>query len=258
MRVHASDRLERLPISGYHRMLIAIIGLAFFFDNLDLAMMTYLLDSIKVEFGLSSAEAGLLGSASFVGMALGAVSSGALADRFGRKPLFQVSMIIWGVGSYLCSTASDPLTLGIYRFILGIGMGMELPLAQTLLSEFIPTKQRGRYLAWMDGNWSIAFISAGLLAYVVLPSHGWRTMFLLGAMPAFFLFVVRQYVPESPRWLESRGRHQEASTVVDKIERIVQRRLNLDRLPPVIPSPNRIVSSFGWNALWAPNFRCGR
>jgi len=255
MRVHASDRLERLPISGYHRMLFAIIGLAFLFDNLDLAMMTYLLGSIKAEFGLSSAEAGLLGSASFVGMALGAISSGALADRFGRKPLFQVSMIIWGVGSYLCSTATDPLTLGIYRFVLGVGMGMELPLAQTLLSEFIPTKQRGRYLAWMDGNWPIAFISAGLLAYVVLPSYGWRTMFFLGALPAFFLFVVRQYVPESPRWLESRGRHDEASAIVDKIEHNVQRRLKLDRLPPVISSPSRVISNFGWAALWAPNFR---
>ncbi len=157
----AADRLERLPLCGYHHSLFIVIALAFFFDNLDLAMMSYLLGSIKTEFGLTTAEAGLLGSASFLGMGIGALMSGMLADRFGRKPIFQVSMLVWGIASYLCSTAQDATTLGIYRVVLGLGMGMELPLAQTILSEFIPAKRRGKYLALMDGNWPIAFICAG-------------------------------------------------------------------------------------------------
>lgn len=254
--IRAADRLERIPVCGYHRLLLVVIGLAFFFDNLDLAMMTYLLGSIKAEFGLTSAQAGMLGSASFVGMAIGALSSGILADRFGRKPIFQVSMIVWGVGSYLCSTATDPVVLGIYRFVLGVGMGMELPLAQTLLSEFVPTKARGKYLALMDGNWPIAFISAGLLSYFVLPQFGWRTMFFIGAIPAVFLFVIRRYVPESPRWLESRGRWSEASAVVDRVENIVQTKFKVDELPQVQPSQTtRGDVAIRIDALWSRAYR---
>jgi putative MFS transporter len=91
----AAERLERLPISGYHRIIFIIIALAFFFDSMDLAMMTFLLGSIKAEFGLSSAQAGLLASSSFFGMVLGASLSGMLADRFGRKPVFQWSIVLW-------------------------------------------------------------------------------------------------------------------------------------------------------------------
>ena len=256
MRVRTGDRLERLPVCGYHRLLFAIIALAFFFDNLDLAMMTYLLGSIRTEFGLSAAQAGMLGSASFVGMAVGALSSGMLADRFGRKPVFQVSMIIWGVGSYLCSTASNPMELGAYRLLLGIGMGMELPLAQTLMSEFIPARQRGKYLALMDGNWPIAFICAGLMSYYVLSAYTWRTMFLLGAVPALFLIVVRRFVPESPRWLESRGRHAEAGAIVERIEQSVMRRMKLEALPEVTPSVAAAEpDASGLRVLWSRAYR---
>ena len=140
----AAERLERLPISGYHRIIFIIIALAFFFDSMDLAMMTFLLGSIKTEFGLSSAEAGLLASSSFFGMVLGASLSGMLADRFGRKPVFQWSIVLWGIASYLCSTAQNVETLTLFRILLGIGMGMEFPIAQSMLSELIPAKGRGR------------------------------------------------------------------------------------------------------------------
>ncbi|WP_175719514.1 MFS transporter [Burkholderia anthina] len=252
---NAASRLERLPVCGYHRMLFLVIALAFFFDNVDLATMTFVLGSIKNEFGLSSAEAGMLGSASFAGMAVGALCSGAAADRFGRKPVFQVSMIVWGIGSLLCASATNATSLGIFRLVLGIGMGMELPLAQTLLSEFIPARSRGRYLAMMDGNWPLAFISAGLLSYFVLDAYGWRTLFLIEAIPAIFLFVVRRYVPESPRWLESRGRYLEAGEIVDRIERSVMSRLGLPALPEALPMVAEVRNEQGIRVLWSRGYR---
>nr|WP_242538488.1 MFS transporter [Trinickia acidisoli] len=252
---NVASRLERLPVCSYHRVLFVVIALAFFFDNVDLATMTFVLGSIKSEFGLSSAQAGMLGSASFAGMALGALCSGAAADRFGRKPVFQISMIVWGVGSYLCSTATDATSLGIFRLVLGIGMGMELPIAQTMLSEFIPTKCRGRYLAMMDGNWPLAFICAGLLSYYVLDTHGWRTLFLIESMPAVFLFVVRRYVPESPRWLESRGRHGEAEAIVALIEQSVMSRLRMERLPEASSISIELRDEQGLKVLWSKAYR---
>lgn len=201
----AAERLERLPISGYHRVIFIIIALAFFFDSMDLAMMTFLLGSIKTEFGLSSAQAGLLASSSFFGMVVGASLSGMLADRFGRKPVFQWSIVLWGIASYLCSTAQTVEGLTLFRILLGIGMGMEFPIAQSMLSEMIPAKRRGRYIELMDGFWPLGFVAAGVLSYFLLPLIGWRDIFLVLAIPAVFVLVIRFFIPESPRWLEQAG-----------------------------------------------------
>lgn len=254
----AAARLERLPVSGYHKLIFTIIALAFFFDSIDLGMMTFVLGSIKTEFGLSTAQAGALASMSFVGMVLGAASSGMLADRFGRKPVFQVSMVVWGVASYLCSTAPDATTLAFYRFLLGVGMGMEFPVAQTLMAEFIPAKARGRYVALMDGFWPLGFICAGLISYYVLASSNWRTVFLVLAIPALFLLVVRRFIPESPRWLEHAGRHAEAEEALQKFEAKVKTSLQVDALPEPVWLPAQASMAQKANsfmALWSPLHR---
>lgn len=123
--------------------------------------------------------------------------------------------------------------------LLGIGMGMEFPVAQTLLSEFVPTANRGRLIALMDGFWPLGFITAGLVSYFVLPQFGWRTVFALLAIPAVFVLVVRRIVPESPRWLEHAGRLAEADTVMRHIETKVMRSAGVTTLP----TPSRLVET---------------
>lgn len=255
----AAERLERLPISGYHLVIFIIIALAFFFDSMDLAMMTFLLGSIKTEFGLSTAQAGLLASSSFFGMVLGASLSGMLADRFGRKPVFQWSIVLWGIASYLCSTAQDVETLTLFRVLLGIGMGMEFPIAQSMLSELIPAKRRGRYIALMDGFWPLGFVAAGVLSYFLLPVIGWRDIFLVLAVPAVFVLAIRFFIPESPRWLEQAGRGDEADAVLKRIEDKVRTSLGRRDLPEPIRLP-RVESVPGnfFSALaqiWSPLYR---
>ena len=257
-RAHAAARLERLPFSSYHRLLFIVIALAFFFDSVDLGTMTFVLGSIKQEFGLSTAAAGLVASASFFGMVFGAAVAGLLADRFGRRPVFQWSMVLWGVASYLCSTAHDVNSLIAYRVVLGIGMGMEFPVAQALLSEFVPTASRGRLIALMDGFWPLGFITAGIVSYFVLPQFGWRTVFALLAIPAVFVLVVRRIVPESPRWLEHRGRLAHADAVLNDIETKVLRATGLASLPPIpdmdaVPFRQRPRSAF--REIWSDVYR---
>lgn len=252
----AAERLERLPLSGYHRLLLIIIALAFFFDSMDLAMMTFLLGSIKAEFGLTSLQTGFIASASFVGMALGAALSGMLADRFGRRPVFMWSIVVWGAASALCAFAHDATSLTIYRIILGFGMGMEFPIAQALLSEFIPAKYRGRYMALLDGFWPVGFVTAGALSYFLLPLVGWRNIFLLMAAPAAIVLFIRRYLPESPRWLEQAGMLDESRATTDLIEGKVMLSLGVTTLPQPIrcaePAQTRLTFMRAFHQMWAP------
>ncbi|AGW91416.1 MULTISPECIES: MFS transporter [Cupriavidus] len=245
-------RLERLPMTGYQRSLFGIIATAWFFDSMDLGLMTFVLGSIKAEFGLSAAQAGLLASASFLGMFAGAASAGMLADRFGRKPVFQISMIFWGVGSLMCGLADSVTALMLYRVLLGFGMGMEFPIGLSMVSEIVPAKSRGKYVAILEGFWPIGFIAAGVLTYFLLPVIGWRGIFIALSVPAVFVFVVRRRVPESPRWLEEVGRDREADHIMANIEHHVQRASGKP-LPPVddtFAPPQRRARKALFAELW--------
>jgi hypothetical protein len=144
-------RLERLPLTSYQKGIFAIIATAWLFDSMDLGALTFLLGSIKQTFQLSTAEAGLLSSMSFFGMFLGAASAGVMADEFGRSRVFQVSMIFWGLGSLFCGLSTTATMLGASRLLLGFGMGMEFPVAQSIVSEILPAAKRGRYIAFLEG-----------------------------------------------------------------------------------------------------------
>ncbi|PDT79473.1 MFS transporter [Bradyrhizobium sp. C9] len=227
-------RLERLPLTSYQRWIFGIIATAWFFDSMDLAALTFVLGSIRQTFGLSTAETGLLSSMSFLGMFAGAASAGLLADRFGRARVFQVSMIFWGLGSLCCGLSTTATALGASRLLLGFGMGMEFPVAQSMVSEIMPARNRGRYIAFLEGFWPLGFIASGLLTYFVLQVADWRWVFILQAIPAVFVLVVRRYVPESPRWLASHGYSERAEATVRDIESRVRDRLGSKELPPVV------------------------
>jgi MFS transporter, putative metabolite:H+ symporter len=248
-------RLERLPLTSYQRGLFAIIATAWFFDAMDLGALTFLLGPIRQSFGLSTAEAGLLSSMSFLGMFIGAASAGLLADRFGRARVFQVSMIFWGLGSILCGLSPTVQTLAAARVLLGFGMGMEFPVAQSMVSEMIPARRRGRYLAILEGFWPLGFICSGLLAFAVLSVADWHWVFILQGIPAIFVLIVRRYVPESPRWLASHGDAARAERVMSEIEHKVSERLGGAALPA--PAPEKIEAprtAHGLATLFAPGY----
>jgi len=228
-------RMDRLPLTSFQRGIFLVIATAWFFDSMDLGALTFLLGSIRAEFALSPAQAGLLSSMSFIGMFLGASTAGLLADRFGRTAVFQTSMIFWGLGSIACGLAPDAMFLGGARVLLGFGMGMEFPVAQSMVSEIMPAKNRGRYIAYLEGFWPIGFIVSGLLSLAVLSVASWRWVFILEGVPAIWVLVVRRRVPESPRWLAARGHAERAEATMAGIEREVQARTGAP-LPPPAPA----------------------
>jgi putative MFS transporter len=247
-------RLERLPMTSYQRGLFAIIATAWFFDSMDLGALTFVLGPIRQSFGLSASETGLLSSMSFLGMFLGAASAGLLADRFGRTRVFQVSMIFWGLGSILCGLSPTVQTLAAARILLGFGMGMEFPVAQSMVSEMIPAGQRGRYIALLEGFWPLGFIAAGLLSFAVLSFADWHWVFILQGIPAIFVLIVRRYVPESPRWLASHGDAAGAERVMSEIEAKVSERLNGATLPTPRPEQVELRAPQGLSTLFSAGY----
>ena len=163
---------------------------------------------------------------------VGASTAGALADKYGRRPVFATSMLVWGAASLLAALLWDLTSLLVARLFIGVGMGAEFPVAQSLLSEFIPAGARGKYLGFLEGFWPLGFISCGALSLLIVPTLGWRALFVLMAVLSLYAFYLRRAVPESPRWYESKGRLLEAEQALEQFEGKVSQATG-KRLPPV-------------------------
>jgi putative MFS transporter len=246
------QRLERLPVTSYQRMIGLIICFAWFLDDLDLGGMTFILSTLGKEFNLTPIQMGYLGSMSFAGMFFGTLYTGLLADKIGRRTVLVRAMYLWGIAGLLCAISWNIQSLFCFRFLLGMGLGMELPAAHAMLPEFFPKESRGRWVAFMEGLLPVGIITAGLVTYYLLPLVGWRWVFVVEALPALWLIVVRRKMPESPRWLEAIGRHEDADKTMTMIENQVQKRTGKP-LPPVedIVLVETTVGGFKFGELWS-------
>ena len=153
-------------------------------------------------------------------MALGATLGGLLADRFGRRQVFAVTLLIFGLATGAAALSWSVGALLVFRFLIGLGLGAELPVASTLVSEFAPARLRGRVVVGLEAFWAVGWTLAALIGYLVVPTSdsGWRWALALGAAPALYAVVVRWGLPESVRFLELRGRVEEAETAVRRFE----------------------------------------
>ena len=251
------QRMERLPLTRYQKIIFLIIATAWLFDSMDLALMTFVLAPISKAFSLTSIQTGFLGSASLAGMALGAALAGMLADRVGRKIVFQWSMVVWGGAALLCAVAPDYAFLLAARFILGFGMGAEFPIAQSMVSEIIPAPQRGKYIALLEGFWPLGFILAGVVSLLVIPVGGWRWVFVASGLPAIYVMVIRRRVPESPRWYESQRHMEKAEETMQFIEGQVEKAYGKPLPPPAKDGiPDEIGQGrFSLFELFTPKYR---
>lgn len=213
------ERLDSLPLRAFHWRLVVASGLGWMFDAFDSGLVAFVLPVLVKEWGLSPAQVGQVASIGLVGMFAGAVLVGSLADRFGRRTLFQTTLAIFSVATGLCGLAWGFASLLVMRFLVGFGLGGELPVASTLVTEFSPRAHRGKLVVVLESFWAFGWALAAVVAFLLIPRMGWRAAFFLGAIPVLYILYLRRAVPESPRYLQSRGRHAEAVAVVRDVER---------------------------------------
>jgi MFS transporter, putative metabolite:H+ symporter len=267
-------RLERLPFSQWHRNFFVLAFFGIMFDAADFALFGAALPPIAREFGLSPAQAGLLATVGLVGAFLGALFWGTLSDYIGRRTSFRATVGVFALFTGLVATSWNVLSLSIFRFLSNFGLGGEVPVTLTLASEFSPGRIRGRMAGNIMAAFPVGLVVAAALSLAIIPNFGWRALFVVGVVPAVLLFFVRRYMPESVRYLLSKGRVREAEATVDEIERQALGRTAADvkPIPDVKPevgveprvtvlellAPDRIkrtillwIVSFGF--LWASN-----
>ncbi|WP_213958927.1 MULTISPECIES: MFS transporter [unclassified Variovorax] len=214
----AAQRLDRLPETRFHRRMAAMIGLGLFFDGFDLYMASGVMVALA-SIGWSDMQSNAyFASAGAVGTLIGAFMSGWLGDRFGRKFTFQFNLALFGITSLAAAFVPSMNWLIALRFLMGIGLGAEIVVGYATISEFVPPRSRGRWGAVLFFLATASLLASNAIAYLVIPTLGWRWMFAIAGLGGLCVWIMRKKMPESPRWLESVGRLVEASRIVDEIE----------------------------------------
>lgn len=216
-------RLDRLPFNAAHRKLLVASGIGWAFDAMDVGLVSFVVAAIAADphFNLNATEKSWVLSIGFVGMAIGAALGGCFADRVGRKTVFTATLVIFGLANAGMACSWTLTALLIARFIIGLGLGAELPVVSTLVSEFSPTRHRGRMTVLLESFWAVGWIIAAAIGAFVIPNTGdwgWRWALLIGALPLLYAVVTRAHIPESVRFLESKGREDEAEQAVRYFE----------------------------------------
>jgi MFS transporter, putative metabolite:H+ symporter len=213
-------RLDGLPFTRAHGRVLSGSGVGWALDAMDVGLISFVIAALVAEWGLTPDASSWIASAGFAGMAIGATLGGLLADRIGRRSVFALTLLVYGVATGASAVAGGVAALIILRFIVGLGLGAELPVASTYVSEFAPARIRGRVIVILEAFWALGWTASALIGYLVIPNidDGWRWALAIGAIPAVYALVVRWGLPESARWLARRGRSSEADAVVRDFE----------------------------------------
>lgn len=216
------QRLDRVPVSRYHRRVIGTLGAGTFFDAFDIVSIATVLSSISATYHLSASRAGLLISAGFLGQAIGAIGFGLVSERLGRRRVFLVALVVMGLFGLISALSWSSTSLGAFRLIQGLGLGAEVPVASALLSEFVSARQRGKVtvlykLASPLGNLATSLTAAAILA-ATTPENAWRLLFAIGGAPLLVALVAWRLLPDSPRVLIRRGQMEDAERIVGEME----------------------------------------
>ena len=253
-----AERLDALPFTRAHLKVLTGSGLGWALDAMDVGLVSFVITALIAQWSLTGEQASWIASAGFVGMAVGASVGGLLADRFGRRSVFAATLVVYGLATGASALVGGLVALIALRVVVGFGLGAELPVASTYVSELAPARIRGRLIVILEAFWAVGWTAAALIGFFVIPAgeDGWRWAFALGAIPALYAVIVRWGLPESPRWLAGRGREAEASQIVTRFEAsAVLGGGDRHRTAPLGTGDGATTVGGGVAALWAPEFR---
>ncbi|HEY6543146.1 MAG TPA: MFS transporter [Ktedonobacteraceae bacterium] len=228
-------RIDRLPVSREIWGIMLLAGVAWLVESYDVGVIGNVLPTLQSEFHLGAFSVGLLAIASTLGIVISVIPAGWLADTIGRKKILIIGTAWYSVFSLLCGFAPTPTALVLLRFAAGLGMGAIFPIPYAMAAELTPRHFRGAMTAVLDSFLSVGYFVAPLIAFAIIPSMaqdtGWRVLFYIGGFPLLFVPALLKWMPESPRWLDVKGRTFEADAIVSRLEHDIERRTG-EQLPP--------------------------
>lgn len=183
-----------------NRKLLGIAGTGWMFDAMDVGMLSFIIAALKVEWDLTPDQMGWIGSINSIGMAVGAFIFGLMADRIGRKNVFIITLLLFSIGSGAAAFSTTFSLFLVLRFIIGAGLGGELPVASTLVSESVPVEKRGRVVVLLESFWAVGWFISALISYFIIPKYGWQIALIISALPALYALYLRVGLPDSPRF----------------------------------------------------------
>src|SRR5579875_1002399 len=233
-------RLDRLPWTRWHWMVVVSLGITWVLDGLEVNIVGAIAGVLgeRDTLHLSSAAVGFAATAYLIGAVAGALFFSYLTDRFGRKKLFMVTLLVYLISTVLTGLSWNFLSFVVFRFFTGTGIGGEYSAINSAIDELIPARVRGHVDLAINGSWWVGTAIGASATLVLLDPHflphsiGWRLCFGIGAVLGLAVLVVRRFVPESPRWLMTHGRVHEAEQVVGQIEKTVEHDAGITRLAP--------------------------
>ncbi|MCA8166921.1 MFS transporter [Burkholderia gladioli] len=258
-----SARLDRLPPTRYFRGLVARIAIGGWFEFYEMFMAAYIsLGLIKGGMYHATTEgifdvdgfASFLGSF-FAGMFVGTVALGGFTDHFGRRAVFTGAMLIYSVATFAAAFQVSPEAMDAWRFVAGLGIGVQLITVDTYISELTPNHARGKYMAFsilviLTSVPTVALLSYVLVPHTILGLDGWRWVMIIGSAGALLIWLIRRDLPESPRWLESRQRVAEARAIVDRIESRVVAETGQPLAAPKLDAAAPEQGQGSWSEIW--------
>ncbi|HET8993017.1 MAG TPA: MFS transporter [Rhodococcus sp. (in: high G+C Gram-positive bacteria)] len=231
-----SARLERLPMSRWHIKARIIVGAVTFFDGFDQLMIAYSLPVLIPKWNLTPASVAWVIAIGGIGMLVGALGGGWLADRMGRLNVIIVSLALYAVMSLGMAFTDSLMLFLVFRFVQGIGLGAEVPVAATYIGEITKAHKRGRFVLLYEVIFPIGLVASAVVSAWVVPRFGYQILFALGAIPVLLLPALFK-LPESPRWLASRGKYDEADASMRRIETEIT-----DRYGKTLPEPEPVAT----------------